>query len=250
VSVAVNNRNREFPTTRWTLVAAAGHPAQNTDAADAIASLYRSYWPAVYAYVRHRGHMREDAEDLVQSFFSHLLESRALGRADRLRGRFRSFLLVSLKNFLATDYQRRTALKRGGDPRLTLDSTIAEDWYASCAVDRDTPDRVYDRRWAMALLNRARRRLRQEFVDEDRRTLFDHLIPYLAHDERPPYPALSARLGQSEGALRVALHRFRRRFGELLRDEIRHTVSSPDQVRDELRHLLDAVGQSRSTLCG
>lgn len=152
---SAGSRKAGFPTTRWSLVAAAGRlPGPD----DALGALYNTYWPALYAYVRHRGYRREDAEDLVQSFFSHLIESRAFGRADPVRGRFRSFLLVSLKNFMTSEYLRRTAQKRGGAPRLTIDVTVAEVWYTTCAVDFATPEHVYDRRWALALLERVRRR--------------------------------------------------------------------------------------------
>jgi len=242
VTVGRGKRAR-FSTTRWTLVVAAG-AAPSPDADEALANLYEAYWYPLYAFLRARGHGVEEAQDLVQAFFVHLMEKKALTEARPTRGRFRSFLLASLKNFAANEHDRRTARKRGGGaPILSLEIEVAEGRFQTDPATHETPDTLFDRQWALTLLDRVLARLRDETMR--RRPLhFDRLKVYLT-GERPEhtYSATAEVLGMSEGAVKVAVHRLRRRFRELLREEIAHTVSSDEDIDDEIRHLWSSVGR-------
>jgi RNA polymerase sigma-70 factor (ECF subfamily) len=229
---------RRFATTRWSQVLAAGH-APTAASRDALASLCEIYWYPLYAYVRRWGHGADDAEDLTQEFFSRLLEKHYLRDADPTRGRFRSFLLASLKHFLSNERDRATAVKRGGRVSIVaLEVETAEGMYSREPPDADTPEKVFERRWALTVLERTLERLRKEFAESGKQKSFALLEGYLTGDrETVPYAQLAGKLEMTEGAIKVAVHRLRRRFGALLREEIGETVSDPSQVDDEIRDL-------------
>jgi RNA polymerase sigma factor (sigma-70 family) len=239
---SVRAGGRRFATTRWSVVLAAGH-ASTGDSREALARLCESYWYPLYAYVRRWGYDADQAQDLTQEFFARLLEKHYLRAADPARGRFRSFLLGSLKHFLSNERDRAGAAKRGGRATvIPLEFETAEGRYSREPADAETPESVYERRWALILLERTLGRLRREFDNAGKQTLFARLEGHLTGDqETVPYAELCAELGMSEGAIKVAVHRLRRRFGALLREEISETVSDPAEVDDEIRDLFRAL---------
>ena len=228
-----------FPATRWTLIAAAkesGSPA----ARKALAELCQAYWYPLYAFIRRSGHDTNEAEDLTQAFFASLLEKEAFASADPARGRFRSFLLASCKHFLANQHDRSVAQKRGGGrPVLTLDD--AEARYRRETARSQSPEQLFDRRWALALLESVLDRLRQEYDSGGKSRLFSELKGFLTGDTARPHAVVATELGMSEGAVKVAVHRMRRRYRELLRDEIGQTLGEPAEVDDEIRALFVAL---------
>jgi RNA polymerase sigma factor (sigma-70 family) len=235
---------QRFRTTHWSLVLAAGRRS-SPDARHALGRLCQVYWYPLYAYIRRKGHSPTDAQDLTQDFFTWLLEKNLAGKADRTRGRFRSFLLTSLDHFLAKHWRRAAACKRGGgQPVLSLDLAAGESRYTLEPAHELTAEMIYQRRWALTLLEETLARLRDEFARRGKLELFEHLKPYLGGDESTvPYSQIAATLGKSEGAVKVAVHRLRHRCRELLRAEIAQTVSSPQEVDGELRDLFDAVAR-------
>jgi RNA polymerase sigma-70 factor (ECF subfamily) len=241
VSAEAANRRR-FTTTKWSQVLAAGQ-ADAGGSREALSRLCESYWYPLYAYVRRWGYDADQAQDLTQEFFARLLEKHYLRAADPARGRFRSFLLASLKHFLANERDRAGAVKRGG--RMTvvpLEIENAEGRYSLEPPDGETPERVYERRWALTLLERTLARLSREFEAAGKRAQFARLEGYLTGEQETlPYAKLALELGMSEGAIKVAVHRLRRRFGALLREEVGETVSMPEQVDDEIRDLFRAL---------
>ena len=232
-----------FATTRWSLVQAAGR-AGEPEADAALGALCQAYWYPLYAEARRRGLSAEDASDRVQGFFARLLEKRDLGTADRERGRFRAFLLAAFGNFLANARDRDDALKRGGGRSiLSLDFPGGESRLGLEPAHEATPERLYDRRWALSLLDRALGRLRDDYERNGKAALFQALAPVLGGDRGTPYAVLAARLSMTEGAVKVAVHRLRTRCGELIRDEVAQTVSDPAEVDDELQALFEALGE-------
>jgi RNA polymerase sigma factor (sigma-70 family) len=231
-----------FVTTKWTQVVAAGD-ASDTQAREALAALCQTYWPPLYSYLRRHGHDREDAQDLVQGFFARLLERGDVRTADPARGRFRSFLLTALKRYAINEHERATSLKRGGTQLpLSLDFDQAERRDAREPRTDDTPERVFDRRWAAISLDRAVQRLREECHRAGNGANAEVLLPYLTESgDLPPYNVAAQTLGLSEGAVKVSVHRLRRRFGAILRLEIAETVLAPEDVEDEVRELIRAV---------
>jgi RNA polymerase sigma-70 factor (ECF subfamily) len=230
-----------FATTRWTVVLAAG--SRSTPNADvALEELCRTYWYPLYAYVRRRGYTREDAEDLTQSFFVRFLQKNYLEKLSAEHGKFRAFLIASLKHFLANEWDRSHRQKRGGGiPSLSLDWQDADARYQINPADDLTPDKIYDRAWAVTLLERVIARLGRENAGEGKALPFGRLKPYLTVGRNEiPYAQAAAELGTTEGAVRVAVHRLRRRYRELLRDEIGQTLSDPAQVEEEMRTLYSA----------
>jgi RNA polymerase sigma factor (sigma-70 family) len=228
-----------FATTRWTVVLAAG--AQSTPQADvALEELCRTYWYPLYAYTRRHGHSHEDAEDLAQSFFARFLQKNYLEKLRGEHGKFRAFLLASLKHFLANEWDRSQRQKRGGGiPPLSLDWHDADTRYQIEPADNLTPDKIYDRAWAVTHLERVIAHLRQE--NTANLQLFDQLKPFLTMGRGEiPYAQAATATGQTEGAVRVAVHRLRRRYRELLRQEISQTLSDPAQVEEEMRTLFTA----------
>jgi RNA polymerase sigma-70 factor (ECF subfamily) len=234
-----------FATTHWSLVLAAGRRGSPASR-EALATLCQSYWYPLYAHVRRRGYRAEDAQDLIQDFFARLLEKDYLRVVERDRGRFRSFLLASLDHFLANEWRRAHARKRGGKrPTLSLDFRVGEGRYAAEPAHELTPVKLFERRWALTLIDQALVRLRDEFDRAGKGELFELLKPCLGGDGgAAPYRDLAARLDMTEGAVKVAVHRMRRRCGELLREEIARTVAGPEEVEEELRDLFDTLGKS------
>jgi RNA polymerase sigma factor (sigma-70 family) len=237
--------NAQFSTTRWSLVLAAGADASSAAADQALTTLCETYWYPLYAFLRGRGNTVEDAQDLTQAFFARVLEKHALQQADPARGRFRSFLLTSLKNFAANEHDREITKKRGGGvPTVSLEFETAEGRFQLEPPSDETPERIFNRRWALTLLDRVLSRLQAEMVAAGRGAHFDRLKTYLtANEPQLSYAQTAGELGMSEGAVKVAVHRLRRQFRDLLRDEIADTVSSPEEIEDELRHLKSAVGR-------
>ncbi len=237
-------RTDTFATTRWTVVLAAGRPG-SPQAAGALEELCRTYWFPLYAYVRRRGHTREDAEDLTQAFFARLLEKGFLETADAERGRFRAFLLMALKRFLANEWDWSRSLKRGGGaPAVPLDPQQADSQFLSAASPDLPPDRAFDREWAVALLERVVVRLRAECVAEGRAEQFDRLKVFLTSGKGATSHAdAAAALGMEEGAVRVAVHRLRKRYRQLLRDEVAQTLAEGADVAAEMTALFGAFSK-------
>lgn len=231
-----------FATTRWSLVLHAGRSG-STGADDALASLCRTYWFPLYAHVRRRGHRPHDAEDLTQAFFVRLLAQRTLERADPARGRFRSFILAVLDRFLADEWDKVRAQKRGGGQEVvSLNVEAAERRLELEAPEAGSPDQAFDRRWAGALLEHVLQQLETEYAAAGRAGLFDALKPTLIGARASqPYAALAAQLGSTEGALKVAVHRLRQRYRELLEAGIADTVATPEAAAEEKRHLIRAL---------
>jgi RNA polymerase sigma-70 factor (ECF subfamily) len=230
----------QFPTTRWTLVVSAGAPDRK-EARSALVSLCEGYWYPLYAYLRRRGYPADQAQDFTQDFFMHVLEGRYLDRADPEKGRFRSFLLTSLKFFVADQADRRRAQKRGGGVVVALDSSSGEERYQREPAHHETPERIFERRWALSVLDRVVEKLREEFVHHGRPEHFERLKVFLLGHSDAPYAALAREMNTSEGALKVAIHRLRKRYRELFRQEIADTVADPAEVESELRFLAAAI---------
>ena len=230
----------QFPTTRWTLVIAAADP-QRKEARAALISLCENYWYPLYAYLRQRGYPVDQAQDLTQEFFIRVLEGRYLDRAAPEKGRFRSFLLTSLKFFVADEEDRQRAHKRGGGALLPLEFSSGEDRYRREPVHDETPERIFERRWALSVLDRVVEKLRDEFVQHGRPEHFERLKVFLLGKSDAPYAALAREMKTSEGALKVAIHRLRKRYRDLFRQEIADTVADPAQVESELRFLADVL---------
>ena len=229
----------QFPTTRWTLVVAAGDPRRK-DARSALVSLCEKYWYPLYAYLRRRGYAPDQAQDLTQEFFMRVLEGRYLDRADPEKGRFRSFILTSLKFFAADEQDRQRAQKRGGTAVVSFEFSSGEsgeERYQREPGHNETPDRIFERRWALSVLERVTDRLRDEFVQHGRPENFERMKVFLLGQSEAPYADLAREMNTSEGALKVAIHRLRKRYRELLRQEIADTVADPAEVESELRYL-------------
>lgn len=228
-----------FQTTRWSLVLAAGGDTSPAARA-ALASLCELYWYPLYAYVRRRGRSPDDASDVTQAFFTALLERRDFDQLTPERGRFRAFLLASLKHFLANDFARRRALKRGGGAApVSLPLDHAEERYAREPADATTPEMLYERRWALTVIERVLSTLRHEWRRQQREQEFEALRSCLLGTAPPGgYAATAAALAMSEGAVKTAVHRLRRRFRAQLRQNIAETVSEPSEVEEEIRYLI------------
>ena len=227
-----------FATTHWSVVLAAGQ-GDTAQSAAALEYLCGTYWYPLYAYIRRRGYAHEDAQDLTQEFFWRLLDRKWLPQVDRQKGRFRSFLLVAMNHFLANEWDRATAVKRGGRVLFqSLEDGTGERRFADESQLACSPEELYDQRWATTLLQTVLSRLRQEAAAAGWLKQFEQLEVFLTGEKRAgTYAELAAGLGTTEGALKMATQRLRRRYAELLREEIAHTVAGPDEVGDELRHL-------------
>lgn len=232
-----------FATTHWTVVIAAGQ--RHTPQSDhALEELCRTYWFPLYAYVRRRGYAKADAEDLVQAFFARFLAKNYLAGLSEERGRFRAFLLAALKNFLINEWKHASRQKRGGGMvNLSLDWETADTKFQVAATAEPSPDQAFDREWALALLAKVIERLEAECVADGKGDLFAQLKVFLAAGKGETAQSEVARaLGMEEGAVRVAVHRLRKRYRQLLRQEIAHTLSDPALVDEELRALFGAFG--------
>jgi RNA polymerase sigma-70 factor (ECF subfamily) len=236
----------QFATTRWSVVLHAGRGAAGEESArDALARLCRTYWFPLYAHVRRKGFSAHDAEDLTQAFFARLLARQSIARADPARGRFRTFILTTLDHFLADEWDRAKAAKRGGTHELlSLDMADAEERFAHVTDPAAPPDQMFDREWALAVLRTVLAQLEEEYRVGGKADLFAVLKPTLtgARDSQP-YAQLAARLGRNENAVKVAVHRLRQRYRALLQAEVADTVASDDDANAELRALLQALAR-------
>lgn len=227
-----------FVTTQWSVVLTAGR-SDTTRAQDALARLCQTYWHPLYAYIRRRGRSPEDAEDLTQGFFAHLLEHKAVATVSPDKGRFRSFLLASLNHFLSDEWDKARAQRRGAGKVISLDTESAETWLRQQPAETLTPERAFELRWAITLLEQVYRKLEAEHRQQGKAELFDTLRTTLAGPgNSAPYAELGLRLGLNEGAVKVAVHRLRQRYRAILRDSIAETVASDAEVEEELRYLM------------
>ena len=233
-----------FKTTHWSLVLAAGD-LEDSRSRQALSELFEAYWYPLYAFARRRGADADDAADLVQGFFARLLETTGLGAARQDLGRFRSYLLGAFKHYVGHQEERAAAQKRGGGTApISLDAADADRRYRDEPADERTPERVFERRWALTVVDRALRDLRREYRRAGKAELFDELKSQLTGGaERGSLRRAAAKLGLKEGTARVAAHRLRRRFAALLKTEVAATVDSPEAVDEELRYLLSALGR-------
>ena len=227
-----------FVTTHWSVVLTAGR-SDTTQAHNALAKLCQTYWHPLFAYVRRRGHSPEDAQDLTQSFFAHLLEHNAVSTVSPDKGRFRSFLLASLNHFLSDEWDKARAQKRGAGKVVSLDTESAETWLRQQPSENLSPEKAFELRWAITLLEQVYQRLEEEHRQQGKAELFDALRTTLAGPgNSAPYAELASRLGMNEGAVKAAVHRLRQRYRALLRQTISETVGSEAEVEEELRYLL------------
>jgi RNA polymerase sigma factor (sigma-70 family) len=233
---------RVFPETHWSVVLAAGGLSE-PNSARALEQLCGSYWYPIYGYLRRMGKSAHDSQDLAQSFFVHLLNGPRLQSVHPTKGKFRSFLLASLKNFVNNDYDREHRLKRGGQfVIISVDEALGEERFQQELGHNETPDKAFEQSWAMVLLDDILLRLREEYAREQKRDAFEVLSPYLSGDRSgAPYSETAARLEVSEASVKMSVLRLRRRFGELLRLRIAETVTSPEEVDEEIRCLFAAI---------
>ena len=233
-----------FNTTHWSVIKTAGAP-ESTMAFAALELLCGTYWQPVYAYARCIGNSPDDALDLTQGFFERVIEGKYFSQADQSRGRFRSFLLVSFKHYVANQRARANAVRRGGRIKFVpMDQSDAESSVRIEPVDHSSPDRAFDRQWALALLDSVMDELRAQFVQQGDGQLFKTLQPCLASGrDRHSYGELGLAMGMSEGAVKVAVHRMRRRYRELLRAMVMQTVDGPEAAETELKHLFQALAK-------
>jgi len=231
-----------FLTTHWTVILSAKGPSE--EARLALENLCQTYWFPLYAFIRRKGHAPPDAQDLVQGFFAHLLGQNQLSKVDRQKGKFRSFLLASLEHFISDQRDRANALKRGGGQKIiSLDENTAEERYRLEGADALPPDRLFERRWALTVLEEARLRLRAEFCAAGKADLFEQLRLVEGADPAGPSQAEAARrLSMSEAAFKSASFRFRQRFRELIREEIGRTVATASEIDEEIRYLISIIG--------
>ena len=232
-----------FAATHWTVVLAAARGETSSRAAEAMAELCRIYWYPLYAFLRRRGHEVHEAEDLTQEFFARLLGEHFLANVDRQKGRFRAFLLASLKHFLSDQRDRAQAQKRGGGRAvISLGQPDAEARYRLEPAQDLTPEKMFEKQWALSLLEHVLSRLMRKWPPRAKSALFEALKDTLTGAAaRSRYAAIGVELGMSEGAVKVAAHRMRRRYRDLLREEIAQTVASPDEIGDEIRYLLSCL---------
>ena len=231
-----------FTTTHWSLIL----HAQDTSsplAAAALERLCRAYWYPLYVFVRRQGEDEESAKDLTQGFFARLLEKRCLAQVQREKGKFRSFLLAALKHFLSDERDKARAQKRGGGQTLiSLNDSTGEERYRLEPVDTMDADKLFERRWALTLLEQARTRVREEYLESGKAGLYDHLKPFEAGDQNAPsYARVAAELGLTESAVKSAVFRMRQRYRELVREEVANTVDDPAEVDAEIRHLINVI---------
>jgi RNA polymerase sigma-70 factor (ECF subfamily) len=233
-----------FAATRWTLVlTAARRRDASSQAAEAMAELCRLYWYPLYAYIRRRGQSMHDAEDLTQGFFTRLLAKDSLAQVDPCHGKFRAFLLASLKHFLANEWDRSQTQKRGGGQTVvSLDAAQAESRYNLEPAHHLTPEKLFERQWALTILERVLARLQAEYARTDGHAiLFDGLKQFLTSERPSAYADVARELQTTEGAIKVAVHRLRRRYRQLLMEEIGQTVANPDEIKDEIQYLLSCL---------
>jgi RNA polymerase sigma-70 factor (ECF subfamily) len=227
-----------FTTTHWSVVLSAGQSA-SPRAEAALEELCRAYWYPLYAYVRRQGYSSHDAQDLTQEFFARLLQKNYLSAVARDKGKFRSFLLAALKHFLANEFDRATAIKRGGGQvPISLDEQGAEELFSLESPAIISPENAFEKRWAITLLERSLAQVRSEFVGAGKDRIFDQLKMFLTDGAGSGnYAAVANEMGMTANAVAVAVHRLRQRYREVVRAEITHTVAAPEEIEDEMRHL-------------
>jgi DNA-directed RNA polymerase specialized sigma24 family protein len=234
-----------FATTHWSVVAQSAL-TDIPEAANALARLCEMYWPPVYSFIRRRGYSPADAQDLTQSFFAFFLRTKAYAHVDRLHGKFRSFLLVSVKNFLSDNWDRHRAVKRGGNFEFVLlDQQTAEAFYDGASASNSTAEHLFELRWAKTLTAGALDSLREELLAEGKLELFEELKSFLAGgSELPSYDEASARTGLPRATVKTHVHRLRQRYREIVRREIGRTVSAPHEIDEELRYLCNILAEA------
>jgi RNA polymerase sigma-70 factor (ECF subfamily) len=232
-----------FSTTHWSVVISAGQ-ANSSQAFESLEKLCRAYWPPLYSYIRRQAHGPEEAQDLTQAFFAKLLQKNFWARADPQKGRFRTFLLTALRHFLADERDRgRTAKRGGGLSFISLDEQASEQRFLDGRDQNLSAEQQFDRQWAATVLEQARARLREECVASGKSGLYDRVSLVGGQNEcAVPQAVIAQELGLSVGAVKSAVSRLRARYGELVRQEVAHTVSSPDEIEEEIRHLLSVIG--------
>lgn len=239
------NQRRRFRTTHWSVVLRAGR-LDSDDGQQAWSDLIHCYWYPLYAYCRQQGSASHDAQDLTQGFFAHLLDRHGLKSVEESKGRFRTFLLAAFKNYIVNQHRADHAVKRGGS--VTIHSLNHSDFdarFAQEASNSESPEQAFDRRWVEALLDHVRERLREEYATALKLPLFEQLQPHLTNDlQALPYAEIGRKLNISPAAVAMSIHRMRRRYGELLYEEVATTVDDPRDVEDELRNLMSIVSQS------
>jgi len=233
-----------FASTHWSIVAQSAQ-TDVPEAANALAQLCETYWPPIYSFIRRRGYAPSDAADLTQSFFAHFLRIKAYSRTDRLHGKFRSFLLASVKNFLADNWDREQAIRRGGGYRfVSLDQGTAESFYDVASASDSTAEHLFELRWAKSLTAGALDSLRQELHAEGKARLFEQLKNFLTGGNvLPSYDEASAQTGLPRATVKTHVHRLRQRYREIVRREVARTVSSPHEIDEELRYLCNILAQ-------
>lgn len=231
-----------FATTRWSVVLRAGD-SQSPQSDEALESLCQTYWPPLYSYVRRRGYDVHEAQDLIQDFVAQLLERRDLGKVQPAKGKFRSFLLASMNNFLANEWNRAHRQKRGGGRTvLSLDEVLEDHSPGALPMTTETPEKQFERQWAETVIKRVLQRLRQEWECRYQPRHFDEIKTFLVEPRgSSSFATVAEKLGMTESAMKSLVHRLRKRYRELFHDEIAHTVSSPEQVDDEIRHLITVL---------
>jgi RNA polymerase sigma-70 factor (ECF subfamily) len=234
-----------FATTHWSVVAQSAL-TDLPEAAEALAQLCEMYWPPIYSFIRRRGYSPADAQDLTQSFFAYFLRTKAYARSDPLHGKFRSFLLASVKNFLADNWDRDRAVKRGGNFEfVSLDQETAEAFYDSASASDSTAERLFELRWAKSLTAGALNSLREELQAEGRLKLFEQLKNFLTGGSViPSYDQASARMGVPRATVKTHVHRLRQRYREIVRREIARTVSASHEIDEELRYLCSVLAEA------
>jgi RNA polymerase sigma-70 factor (ECF subfamily) len=234
----------DFATTHWSVVLAAGD-TQTSQSAVALETLCRAYWFPLYAYVRRQGSSPEEAQDLTQEFFARFLDKKCVKHARPESGKFRAFLLTSLKHFLVSEWRKTARQKRGGGQSvIPWDAAAAEQCYAAEPPGELTSERIYEKRWAIALMERVLVRLRDEYHAADKDRLFEELKKGVWGDQSPrPYAEMATELGLTEGAVKTSIHRLRQRCRQLLRAEIAQTVARPEEIDEELRHLIEVFSE-------
>jgi RNA polymerase sigma factor (sigma-70 family) len=245
---AVQNTQAQFNPTQWTVVLAAG--GSSPEAQEGLNQLCQTYWYPLYAFVRRQGHDSHAAKDLTQSFFVHLLENDLVKKVDRRKGRFRSFLLTSLSNFMRDEWRKEQAVMRGGGRKtISIDEIEAEEKYRMLPAHQPDSAQVFDRSWAVTVVENAKQKLKQEYATQE--SVFTALEPYLSGESsRGFYAELAKALNKDENAIGVLLHRMRKDFGRLLLEVISQTVADPSEVEDELRYLMEAWGGGGPTRQG
>jgi RNA polymerase sigma factor (sigma-70 family) len=234
-----------FATTHWSVVARCAL-TDVPEATDALARLCEMYWPPIYSFIRRRGYPPPDAQDLTQSFFAFFLRTKAHARTDRLHGKFRSFLLASVKNFLADNWDRNQAMRRGGDYQfVSLDQETAEAFYDAASASNATAERLFELRWAKRLTASALNSLREELQAEGKLKLFEQLKNFLTGGSViPSYDEASARMDLPRATVKTHVHRLRQRYREIVRREIARTVSAPHEIDEELRYLCNVLAEA------